>query len=281
MNPRTFKGQQDKGSQSSAASFPCSPTPSHAVASQPGHRHQPSGKQTAPDRSSTRTASLSLAEQDALLRQKALYEIKQGNYAAAIDLFSLLIERNPQNVTAYNNRGLLYFQNGQFSYALADYNSALQLNPTLAKIYNNRANCYASMGRPMEALFDYETALDLNPANTHARINQGITFRELDMYEHAIETFDLALQFDQMLSGARAAEPTTSVAGHIYAQRGRTSHLAGDWNYAVADYRRALLALSASNTTQLRVSKRLHVQVKRWLSDLLNPELSTDFKLDA
>ncbi|MBW4695761.1 MAG: tetratricopeptide repeat protein [Lyngbya sp. HA4199-MV5] len=276
MNPRTFKGQQDKGSQNNAASFPRSSASS--IAAQPKHNHQPSGKQTAPDRSSARAASLSLAEQDALLRQKALYEIKQGNYASAIDLFSLLIERNPLNVTAYNNRGLLYFQNGQFSYALSDYNNALQLNPKLAKIYNNRANCYASMGRPMEALFDYETALDLNPANTHARINQGITFRELDMYDHAIETFDLALQFDQMLSGSNTAELSTSIAGHIYAQRGRTSHLAGDWNYAVADYRRALLALSASNTALLDVSKRLRVQVKQWLGELLNPETDADFE---
>lgn len=278
MNPRTFKDQQDKGQQNKAVSFPRSSAPTPAVAAQSSHRPQLGGKQTAPDRSNVRSASLSFAEQDALLRQKALYEIKQGNYAAAIDLFSLLIERNPQNVTAYNNRGLLYFQNGQFTYALSDYNNALQLNPKLAKIYNNRANCYASMGRPMEALFDYETALDLNPANTHARINQGITFRELDMYEHAIETFDLALQFDQMLSGSSTAYPITSIAGHIYAQRGRTSHLAGDWNYAVADYRRALLALSASNTALLEVSKRLRRQVKHWLGELLNPELNQGVK---
>ncbi|XGV97056.1 MAG: tetratricopeptide repeat protein [Leptolyngbya sp. BL-A-14] len=279
MNPRMFKGQQGKGQPNSANPSSGSVTPTTSVTAQPGRQKRFGGKQqTISNRSNASFDSLSFAAQDDLLRQKALSEIKQGNYAAAIDLFSLLIERNPQNVTAYNNRGLLYFQNGQFSHALADYNNALQLNPNLAKIYNNRANCYASMGRPMDALFDYERALDLNPANTHARINQGITFRELEMYEHAIETFDLALQFDQMLSGARSTEPTTSIAGHIYAQRGRTSHLAGDWNYAVADYRRALLALSPSNTALLDVSKRLRLQVKSWLSDLLNPELSEDFK---
>lgn len=281
MNPRMFKGQQGKGQPNSAtpASGPMPPT--RSIAAQPGRKNHFGGKlQTTADRSRTLSDSVSFAAQDDLLRQKALYEIKQGNYTAAIDLFSLLIERNPQNVTAYNNRGLLYFQNGQFSRALADYNDALQLNPKLAKIYNNRANCYASMGQPMEALFDYERALDLNPANTHARINQGITFRELEMYEHAIETFDLALQFDQMLNGSRAAESTTSISGHIYAQRGRTSHLSGDWNYAVADYRRALLALSPNTTALLDVSKRLRLQVKNWLNELLNPELSADCKLD-
>jgi tetratricopeptide (TPR) repeat protein len=125
----------------------------------------------------------------------------------------------------------------------------------------------------MEALFDYETALDLNPINTHARINQGITFRELEMYELAIETFDLALQFDQMLNRSSTTETTTAIAGHIYAQRGRTSHLAGDWNYAVADYRRALAVLAPSSNALLDVSQRLRLQVRGWLRELLSPQL--------
>ncbi|MBW4580542.1 MAG: tetratricopeptide repeat protein [Tildeniella nuda ZEHNDER 1965/U140] len=270
MNPRVFKGQQNKERRNGAdqSTRPFAPVTAGAIQTRQ-ERHL-DGKQIAPDRSDV--ACLSLAEQNTLLRQKALYEVKQGHYDAAIALFSVLIERNPQSVNDYNNRGLLYVQNGQLAYALADYNAALQLNPRLAKIYNNRANCYASLGRPMEALFDYETALDLNPANTHARINQGITFRELEMYEHAIETFDLALQFDQLLSGASHTGKTTSIAGHIYAERGRTSHLAGDWNYAVADYRRTLAVLSPSETTLLDVSQRLRLQVKVWLSELLKPQ---------
>lgn len=270
MNPRMFKGQQNKARRNGAdqSARPFAPLTSGAI--QNRHEHRLDGKQIALDRSDA--ACLSLAEQNTLLRQKALYEVKQGHYDAAIALFSVLIERNPHSVNDYNNRGLLYVQNGQFAYALADYDAALQLNPRLAKIYNNRANCYASLGQPMEALFDYETALDLNPANTHARINQGITFRELEMYEHAIETFDLALQFDQMLSGSGSAGRVTSIAGHIYAQRGRTSHLAGDWNYAVADYRRTLKVLSPSDTTLLDVSERLHLQVEIWLSELLDPQ---------
>ncbi|PSB28428.1 tetratricopeptide repeat protein [Stenomitos frigidus] len=272
MNPRTFNGQQDKGRQNNTQQPTRSLVSTTSIATQNSRVHRLDGKKLSPDRSGSPTASLSLAEQDTLLRQKALYEIKQGNYDTAIALFSLLIDRNPQSVNDYNNRGLLYFQNGQFVYALADYNTALQLNPRLAKVYNNRANCHASMGRPMEALFDYETALDLNPANTHARINQGITFRELEMYEHAIETFDLALQFDQMLSGSSSAPTKSSIAGHIYAQRGRTSHLAGDWNYAVADYRRALAVLAPSGAALLDVSRRLRLQVRNWLNELLMPQ---------
>lgn len=232
------------------------------------------GKQIAPDRAEVSAASLSLAEQNVLLREEAFCEIQQGNYKDAIVLLSLLIDRNlkrANSVNDYNNRGLLYFQTGQFALALADYNQALQLNDRLAKVYNNRANCYASMGRPMEALFDYETALDLNPANIHARMNQGITFCELEMYDQAIENFDLALQFDQRRGDAGNGAKGTSIAGHLYAQRGRASHLAGDWNYAIADYRRALAALASTSRVLLDVSHHLSLQVEVWLDDLLDP----------
>ena len=138
MNPRMFNGQQNKSRQSSAAQPTRSLSSRSSIATQHSREHRLSSKNIARDRAAAPGASLSLAEQDALLRQKALYEIKQGNYDAAIALFSALLDRNPHNVNDYNNRGLLHFQNRQFIYALADYNAALQLNPQLAKIYNNR-----------------------------------------------------------------------------------------------------------------------------------------------
>lgn len=214
------------------------------------------------------SASLTLPEQSTLLRQQAFREAQGGNYETAIALFSLLISYNPTSAGDYNNRGLLYAQLGQLDRALDDYNSALQRNPRLAKIYNNRANCYASLERPVEALFDYETALDLDPADLHARINQGITFRELEMYEQAIETFDLALQFMHMLSSPEFANTDTFTLAQIYAQRGRASHLLGDWNYAIADYHRALTALS-DIAIVVEASQRLQIQLRAWLNSLL------------
>lgn len=265
MNSRIHQGRQHSANLSARHNA--------SVITKPRGKRSIESKHHASAQSEASATSLSLAEQSVLLREEAFCEIQQGNYAAAIALLSLLIERHPHSansVNDYNNRGLLYFQMGRFAAALADYNQALQLNPQLAKIYNNRANCYASMGQPMEALFDYETALDLNPANIHARMNQGITFCELEMYDQAIENFDLALQFDQMRCGGATATGT-SIAGHIYAQRGRTSHLAGDWNYAITDYHRALAALSPTDGLLLGVSHRLQLQVELWLDDLLDP----------
>ena len=186
----------------------------------------------------------------ALVSKKA----SQGNYLGAIAVLNKLIQRLPQSAIDYNNRGLMYFRNGQFSEAIADYNRAIEINPRLDSAYNNRANCYAAQGDLAAALTDYEMALDFNPGNLRAWINQGITFRQLGLYDLALENFDLALVLGRRFEG------------RIYAERGQTYHLRGDWNCAIADYHRALVYLSDQAGVQFYKQ-----QVETWLNDLLNP----------
>lgn len=190
---------------------------------------------------------------DQSLRASAHRKAKQGDYLGAITLLTQLITRHPNRAVDYNNRGLIYFQSGQKEKALADYNKALQLNPQLDSAYNNRANYYASCGQLAEALTDYEMALDLNPGNTRTWINQAITFRELGLNDLAIENLDMAL----VLGGLEE---------HIYAERGRTYHLRGDWNCAIADYQRALTAMRLSG-----FMGRLRHNVETWMNQLLQP----------
>jgi tetratricopeptide (TPR) repeat protein len=209
-----------------------------------------------------------------VLRQQALDYAQQGQHDAAIAILNALIACAPDNAGDYNNRGLLHFQAGHPEQALADYNKALQLNSRLAKIYNNRANCYVALGCLTEAIADYETAIDLNPANIHARLNQGITFRDMGFYDLAVETFDLALQLVQFLYNVDSAESSPFLDGHLYGERGRTHHLAGDWNYAVTDYQRALENLPTSDF-QSSNAYRLRLQVENWLNELLHPVASS------
>jgi tetratricopeptide (TPR) repeat protein len=210
---------------------------------------------TAPTGDRPGASPLSLAEQTMLLRQQALACAHQGNYAIAIHLFSQLLEQNPHSAIDYSNRGLVYFQTRQVEQALADYDKAIALNPRLDSAYNNRANYYAAQGQYLEAILDYDIALDLNPANVRAWINQGITFRELEMYERALESFDLALCLDRL-------------EGHIYAERGRTYHLRGDWNCAIADYQRASAKLPQFAESVSDAVIRLRLQIEGWTDEL-------------
>lgn len=205
----------------------------------------------------TRSPINTLGQPDSNLRASASVKAQQGHYAEAIALLSQLLNRNPQNAIDYNNRGLVYFQAGQFPQAIADYNKALELNPHLAKAYNNRANYYAACDNLLTALVDYDQALSLNPSYVRAWLNRGITLRDLERYEEAIENFDIALLLGQL-------------EGHIYAERGRTYHLWGDWNCCVADYRRALVLLPQQSAAISNPAIRLRFQVETWLNQLLN-----------
>ncbi|MGB0561966.1 MAG: tetratricopeptide repeat protein [Spirulinaceae cyanobacterium] len=178
----------------------------------------------------------------------------QGHYAEAIALLDDLLTTQPHSASDYNNRGLMHFRLQQYEQALADYNQAITLNPRLDGAYNNRANCHVAQGQLAAAIADYQVALDFNPGNLRAWVNQGITYRDLGLYDLAIENFELVLVL------------STRLRGRVYGERGRAYHLRGDWNLALADYQRSLAHLSNSGS-----ARRYRRIVTAWRDELLKP----------
>lgn len=181
-------------------------------------------------------------------------EANQGNYQKAIAILDKLIARFPNSAIDYNNRGLMYLKIADYDQAMTDFNKAIALSPSLDRAYNNRGNCYAHQGNLSKAIENYEKALDINPYNQKVWINQGITLRELGDYPLAIETLELAKMIGNQY------------LGRIYAERGYTRYLMGDWNYAISDYRRALSYLPEGHRYQQKVMK--------WLAKVLKPVIS-------
>ncbi|MEL7418964.1 MAG: tetratricopeptide repeat protein [Cyanobacteria bacterium J06629_2] len=188
------------------------------------------------------------------LKKAIKARVMQEEYESAIALLDRLIALCPDHAANYNNRGLMHYRNNQIIEALCDLSLALEINPNLDSAYNNRANCYAAQGDLEDAIAEYDLALDLNPGNLRAWINQGIAFRELELYELGLENFEIALIIGDTLEAK------------IYAERGRTYHLNGDWNCAVADYRQVL----KMSDGQSDVPSYLN-QVRDWLDDLFCP----------
>ena len=199
----------------------------------------------------SKSANLTTEQQ---LRSCVKVKAYQGDYVVAIALLDRLIALRPNNAADYNNRGLMHFRNNQIIEAFCDLSQALEINPSLDSAYNNRANCYAAQGDLVEAIADYDNALDINPANLRAWINQGIAFRELKMYDLALENFDITLIIGD------------SLQERSYAERARTYHLQGDWNSAVADYQIALQLLAGKPDLASYEQK-----VQTCLNQLLNP----------
>lgn len=200
------------------------------------------------------SSSLDQESSPTRLRVLVSQKVREGDYWGSIDLLTQLINHYPDQAMDYNNRGLIYFYLGQWDQSIDDLNQAITLNPRLDSAYNNRGNCYVKKGFFNEAIEDYATALDFNPANLKALINQGITYREMGCYELALENFDLALILSQKMQG------------RLYAERGHTYHLRGDWNCAIADYYRAL-----DHLIQAPSFRSLYYQVQDWLDELTTP----------
>ncbi len=209
--------------------------------------------------SSCSSPFLAIANSEQCLRKWVQEKASQGEYAVAIALLDRLISLYPENAADYNNRGLMYFRNNQIIEALCDLSQALEINPRLDSAYNNRANCYAAQGALAEAIADYDVALDLNPANLKAWINQGVAFRELGLYDLALENMEISLIIGDALEE------------RIYAERGRTYHLRGDWNCAAGDYQKALEIL-ATKPTLIGYQRK----VIRWFDSLMNPLIVGD-----
>ncbi|ESA36093.1 tetratricopeptide tpr-1 repeat-containing protein [Leptolyngbya sp. Heron Island J] len=187
---------------------------------------------------------------DQQLKQSLHQAIQYQDYPRAILLLNYFIIQEPKNPDHYINRGLIYAHYQSWSQAMADYNQALQLNHNEGQIYANRAKCNAALGHWSEALADYDTAIGLDPDNINARVHQGILFRALSLYDDAIVCFGLALFIGNL-------------SADIYAERGRTYQLDGQWNCAISDYQRALEILAESP------SESLQSQIQVWTAELL------------
>jgi tetratricopeptide (TPR) repeat protein len=74
-----------------------------------------------------------------------------------------LPKRNPNNVFALKNRGIILHELKRFEEALASYRRALTLRPDFAETLSNHGNVLRELKRFEEALTSYDRALTLRP----------------------------------------------------------------------------------------------------------------------
>ena len=100
------------------------------------------------------------AEKDILLQGIELS--RQGKFEEAVALYSKVIELNPQNADAYNNRATANGFREDFVAAISDFTKAIELRPNFAVAYYSRATALGVTGRFDEALADFGKAIEIN-----------------------------------------------------------------------------------------------------------------------
>ena len=84
-------------------------------------------------------------------------------YEKALELYSKMVNLEPENAVAYCNRAYIFSQLGQDEKAIEDYSRAIELDPNDADFFCGRGRVYNKLGKPMKAIEDYEKAIQINP----------------------------------------------------------------------------------------------------------------------
>ena len=87
---------------------------------------------------------------------------KQEWYEEAVNHYTQSIELDPNQITAYNNRGLAHTELRDYNSAINDFHRAIEINPNYADAYNNRGVVYIRQGQSNRAIDDYNRAIELN-----------------------------------------------------------------------------------------------------------------------
>lgn len=102
----------------------------------------------------------------------------QRDFAAAIDAFSAVLDRNPDHMDAANNLGLALTEADRPEEALPHLMRAAAARPDRAQGPFNLGNCLRALGRAEEARAAYDRALALDPRHWGAANNLGTLLRE-------------------------------------------------------------------------------------------------------
>jgi tetratricopeptide (TPR) repeat protein len=105
--------------------------------------------------------------------------LKEENFKKAIIRFDKVIEQNPENSDAFNNKGNTLFELGWHEESARYIYKSLELNPENANALNNRGRILAISENYTEAVEYYNKALKIDKRHTKAWNNKGIAMANL------------------------------------------------------------------------------------------------------
>lgn len=110
--------------------------------------------------------------------------------ARAVELLDELIAEDPEDLEAYDDRGLAYMQMGNDARAIKDFRKVIALDDCDEAGYTHLAEALRNLGKYDESLAQVARALDLAPDDADARYLRGWLFFHCGQYRPAIDDLD-------------------------------------------------------------------------------------------
>ena len=149
-----------------------------------------------------------------------------GNYSDAINYFTNVISKDPNNAEAYNYRGKAYANLEDYEQAINDFTKAIELAPYIADYYYNRGLTYLKLEKNDLAIIDFTKAIELKPDFAKAYNNRGFAYMSIEEYDKALRDINKALELNPNMADA-------------YKYRGAVFYIIGKYDEALADFNKA------------------------------------------
>lgn len=131
------------------------------------------------------------------LYSQAHERLADGDNAGALALLDQIIELDPQNALAHNDRGVLSFEQNDKETALFHYERAVDLAPENVTFLKNLADFYwVERGDAGKALKQYLQALQVAPSDVETLLHCGQICAALKKNEDAHDFFNRAQQLE-------------------------------------------------------------------------------------
>jgi len=149
-----------------------------------------------------------MKSKEKILVHKGMDRVKREQFEEALEFFDQVLEMNPENADAWNNKGVALYWTGRPEEAQECYDRALAADPGNLEALRNRAFVLRAMGRFEEALETYEKIIYDEPEAADFR-NLATVLVGMGLLEEALGA----------LIEAANMEPTIAVEREIEALR--------------------------------------------------------------
>ena len=142
-------------------------------------------------------------------------KLKSALFGVAGCIFLLFAGGLTIVTSAYNNRGVVYYEQKKWDLAIADFNKAIQINPNYAAAYNNRGLVYYEQKKWDLAIADYNKAIQINLNYALAYTGRGLIWKQLGDKQKAVKDLQTAAQLFQKQGNMTAYQKAMNASAQI------------------------------------------------------------------
>ncbi|VAW72779.1 hypothetical protein MNBD_GAMMA15-733, partial [hydrothermal vent metagenome] len=192
--------------------------------------------------------AMSYGYQCSIHKDEAFMMFNYKRYQQALNELNALIDRCPNNASAYLIRARTMRKLGDKRSALSDLDTALMLSPGDPQILGTRGFFHIRENNYREAIADLSNALLKDQKTAWMWDNRGYAYYKLEIYDHAISDFTSTLQVNSHYKRA-------------YQRRGDAYKKLHKYDLALQDYSAGLEIAPDNVILLLRRAKLYHQQL--------------------